>query len=213
MPPIEIVITGLDPVVHLLRGNLLRRMMDARIKSGHDERFSRRQLSLIPIQFSNSQMVLHTHSRSRGARRPRLGSNFAPPKKRGRREDRVRAAPAVSCAGLCKRDAHEHTGSAETLRPSPRNGFTAYFALSPAIRICLSPSPRGLRQSLTPGWAGFASAGLDANPEAVRTTRLHRTKQRRRQRAVRPLTEFNPPCDPRFAPDAAASTASHAQRS
>jgi hypothetical protein len=23
--------------------------------------------------------------------------------------------------------AHEHTGSAETLRPSPRNGFTAYF--------------------------------------------------------------------------------------
>jgi hypothetical protein len=27
--------------------------------------------------------------------------------------------------------AHEHTGSAETLRPSLRNGFTAYFVLSP----------------------------------------------------------------------------------
>jgi hypothetical protein len=27
--------------------------------------------------------------------------------------------------------AHEHTGSAETLRPSPRNGFTAYFVLAP----------------------------------------------------------------------------------
>ena len=35
--PIEIVITGLDPVIHLLRKNLLRRLMDARIKSGHDE--------------------------------------------------------------------------------------------------------------------------------------------------------------------------------
>jgi len=29
-----------------------------------------------------------------------------------------------------KANAHEHTGSAETLRPSPRNGFTAYSALS-----------------------------------------------------------------------------------
>jgi hypothetical protein len=30
-----------------------------------------------------------------------------------------------------KKNAHEHTGSAETLRPSLRNGFTAYSALSP----------------------------------------------------------------------------------
>ena len=52
------------------------------------------------------------------------------PKDRGRREDRVRAAPAVSCAKCTKKNAHEHTGSAETLRPPPRNGFTAYSALS-----------------------------------------------------------------------------------
>jgi len=32
----EIVITGLDPVIHLLRNSFLRRWMDARIKSGHD---------------------------------------------------------------------------------------------------------------------------------------------------------------------------------
>jgi hypothetical protein len=51
--------------------------------------------------------------------------------KRGRREDRVRAAPAVSCAKGIQENAHEHTGSAETLRPSLRNGFTAYFVLSP----------------------------------------------------------------------------------
>jgi hypothetical protein len=29
-----------------------------------------------------------------------------------------------------ERDAHEHTGSAEAVRPSLRNGFTAYFVLS-----------------------------------------------------------------------------------
>jgi hypothetical protein len=40
-------------------------------------------------------------------------------------------------------NAHEHTGSAEAIRHSLRDGFTAYFVLSPAIRICLSPSPRG----------------------------------------------------------------------
>jgi hypothetical protein len=39
--PIVIVITGLDPVIHLLRRKFLRRLMDARIKSGHDERVSR----------------------------------------------------------------------------------------------------------------------------------------------------------------------------
>jgi hypothetical protein len=50
---------------------------------------------------------------------------------RGRREDRVRAAPAVSRAIVQNKTAHEHTGSAETLRPSPRNGFTAYFVLAP----------------------------------------------------------------------------------
>jgi hypothetical protein len=30
-----------------------------------------------------------------------------------------------------KKCAHEHTGSAENIRPSLRNGFTAYFVFSP----------------------------------------------------------------------------------
>ena len=34
--PIDIVITGLDPVIHLFERTLTK-MMDARIKSGHDE--------------------------------------------------------------------------------------------------------------------------------------------------------------------------------
>ena len=116
---------------------------------------------------------------SRGAMRPSYAGIFRASEIRGRREDRVRAAPAVSCAKRTRKNAHEHTGSAETLRPSLRNGFTAYSELAPAIRICLSPSPHGLMVGPTPGWAGFASAGLDANPEAVRPTRFCRTLQRR----------------------------------
>jgi hypothetical protein len=45
----------------------------------------------------------------------------------------VHAAPAISCAKAEEESAHEHTGSAEAVRPSLRNGFTAYNALSPAI--------------------------------------------------------------------------------
>src|SRR5712671_4904276 len=68
---------------------------------------------------------------SRGMRCPRLASLFTLPTIRGRRESRVRAAPAVSRAMCIKKCAHEHTGSAEASRPSLRNGFTAYFVLSP----------------------------------------------------------------------------------
>jgi hypothetical protein len=37
-------------------------------------------------------------------------------------------------------NAHEQTGSAETLRPSPRNGLTAYAVLS-LVTGFLTPSP------------------------------------------------------------------------
>src|SRR3954463_4864267 len=54
-----------------------------------------------------------------------------PLRNRRRREDRVLAAPAVSRAICANQRAHEHTGQRETLRPSLRNGFTAYNVLSP----------------------------------------------------------------------------------
>src|SRR5438874_12991835 len=60
---------------------------------------------------------------------------------RGRRESRVPTAPAVSCAKLHIVGAHEHTGSAETARPSPRNGFTAYIALSPVSGLFATVIP------------------------------------------------------------------------
>ena len=63
---------------------------------------------------------------------------FVPPQKgRSAIPRGTQGRPGARCTrGLvCKwkqQNAHEHTGSAETLRPSLRNGFTAYFVLSPA---------------------------------------------------------------------------------
>jgi hypothetical protein len=77
-----------------------------------------------------------------------------PSKNRGRKEDRVRAAPVVSCAKMhVAKSAHEHTGSAETLRPSLRNGFTAYIVLSPArpgLLVTVARKKRELLENLTP---------------------------------------------------------------
>src|SRR5436190_23811474 len=61
------------------------------------------------------------------------------------RRSRERGMPGARCTrGLvCKIvrvGAHEHTGSAETLRHPPRNGFTAYGVISPATNSFLSPS-------------------------------------------------------------------------
>jgi hypothetical protein len=36
---------------------------------------------------------------------------------------------------LTKENAHEHTGSAEAIRPSLRNGFTVSFVLSPVTGL------------------------------------------------------------------------------
>jgi hypothetical protein len=53
---------------------------------------------------------------------------------------------------MCKKGAHEHTGSAETLRPSLRNGFTAYFVLSPVTGFLatVAREKRELLTNLTP---------------------------------------------------------------
>ena len=88
------------------------------------------------LQFSRAK-----RPHSRGADRPRFASSFALLENRGRREGRVLAAPAVSRAICAKENAHEHTGSAETLRPSLRNGFTAYFVLSPVNGFLATVAP------------------------------------------------------------------------
>ena len=49
---------------------------------------------------------------------------------RGRRKGRVRAAPAVSCANMHERSAHEHTGSAEASGLPCAMVLTVSFVLS-----------------------------------------------------------------------------------
>jgi hypothetical protein len=102
-----------------------------------------------------------------------MRENFRP-KRRGRREGRMRAAPAVSRAMCTKEHAHEHTGSAENIRPSLRNGFTAYSVLSPATNSCCHRRLRidGFARS---GWIDNTSASLTSATDA-RTTRLRRTQ-------------------------------------
>src|SRR5258708_18909716 len=87
--------------------------------------------------------------------RPSFASFSALVKRRGRRESRVRAAPAVSRARCAQEHAHEHTGSAESIRPSLRNGFTAYSALSPVTGFLatVAPEKRLLLTNLTPASA------------------------------------------------------------
>jgi hypothetical protein len=84
------------------------------------------------------------------ARGARVVHEVRPSKDRGRRESRMRAAPAVSCAKQTWQCAHEHTGSAEAFRPSLRNGFTAYFVLSPANGCFATVAAQILLRDLTP---------------------------------------------------------------
>jgi hypothetical protein len=62
---------------------------------------------------SQSARFANAAPRSRGADAPGVLQTVSPKENKGRREDRVRAAPAVSCAKMCEKTAHEHTGSAE----------------------------------------------------------------------------------------------------
>src|SRR3954452_23905255 len=91
-------------------------------------------------------------SRSRGAMRPEFCISLSLLK-----TERAQGRPGARCTRglMCKMhkaNAHEHTGSAETLRPSPRNGFTAYSALSSVTGFLatVAPEQRWLPKNLTP---------------------------------------------------------------
>ena len=105
---------------------------------------------------------------------PSFVISFASSAERGRREDRVRAAPAVSCAMGIKENAHEQTGLAEAVRPSLRNGLTAYAVLSLVTGFLTPSPPAGVNPpgNLTPalgasGPHGFAGAIPAVRPHAL----------------------------------------------
>ena len=112
---------------------------------------------------------------------------------RGSRECRVHAAPAVSCARCTKKSAHEHTGSAEAVRHSLRNGFTAYAVLSSAtnsfchrrqrIKTCPSPvGPTHLR------WLDISNGCQDHTVLPYATSAVRPARRE-------PLTSSTSPCD------------------
>ena len=100
---------------------------------------------------------------------PEVLQFVSPKKERAQGRPGARCTRGLMCKGKQK-NAHEHTGSAEAVRPSLRNGFTTYFVLSPARpELVCHRRPQEAR----------ASRELDTCHRGVRTTRLRRTLQPR----------------------------------
>jgi hypothetical protein len=197
--PIEIVITGCPRDSSFFERTFLRRLMDARIKSGHDGRVLRGEVkgrfthTFFNI-FKQQKTNPHARSRSRGAMRPSHANFFHP--HRGRGECRVPAAPAVSCA-LCIGRTHtsnnEYTG---TPGIPARNGFTAYVALSPVTGLFCHRRLADIVLSL-PGWANKTPQNLTPASGRQDHTILPSAAIVSRQRAGdRSQVPENPPCDP-----------------
>src|SRR3989454_9396694 len=95
---------------------------------------------------------------------PEVCISLCPPEIRGRREDRVLAAPAVSRAICANKSAHEHTGQREhsglpcamALRlTSCSSRRTALLPPSPALLIArLAPAPRRPNHTISPYASG-----------------------------------------------------------
>ena len=126
-------------------------------------------------------------SRSRGASRPRFAINVPPSRNRGRREDRVRAAPAVSRA-IAQTQAHtsiqvrrKHPGlpcamALRLITCSSRR--TALLPPSPALLIAsLAPAPRRPNHTTSP----YAQGAY-----VYRASRVHRISPRVRDDGQRP---------------------------
>jgi hypothetical protein len=97
-----------------------------------------------------------TPSRSRGLFCPSFAFVLSPSRNKGRREGRT---PAGTRDPHAKNARGVITGVAGAVRPSLRNGFTAYGALSPGSDALLPPSPCG-RLTRAPGRAASSPQGL-----------------------------------------------------
>src|ERR1700686_2831790 len=128
------------------------------------------------------------------------------PSRRGRRERRALAAPAVSCAKLCE-ETHtsiqvqsEHPGipCAMVLRLMPRSPRRRIRLVTVIGELAILPDPVGPEKT-----------SADLTPATgARTTRFCRTRQRRSPGAPVIAHRPKPALQSRFTPDAVASTAS-----
>ena len=134
-------------------------MMDARVKPGHD----------------TGCFFRHKTSRSRDMFCPRFAFRLPPSKTEGAGKTGCALHPR-SRVQVHRECAHEHTGPAESIRPSLRNGFTAYSVLSPENGSFASVAP----------WEAVASRCIDASTAtsgphafAVRVSRARLSQLRR----------------------------------
>ena len=107
------------------------------------------------------------HSRDTGC--PSFSKSFAPSSNRGRREDRVRAAPAVSCALMHKEmrtRAYRFSGNTSAF---PAQWLYDLYVLSLVNRSLLPPSPADHSADLTPA---IRASGPHAFAVRIRAARL-----------------------------------------
>ena len=140
-------------------------------------------------QFSKSRRM-GTQLRSRGASRPKFYMNLPSSNQEGAGKTGCALHPRSRVQLCTEEHAHEHTGSAGASRPSLRNGFTAYFVLSPVNGsfATVAPAEACFSQNLTPAprrqdhtTSPYARATL-----VSRSSRVHRISPRVRDDGQRP---------------------------
>jgi hypothetical protein len=162
--------------------------------------------------------------RSRRAKRPRLDRSSRPRRAQGRPD--ARCTRGLVCNGT-RKCAHEHTGPAESIRPSLRNGLTAYGALSPETNsFCLRH--RRIDGFARPGWARenlrrfdtshgcqnhtllpYAASFTNPSNQPLATGRSFGRGVLAPFVYTLSIAHGKPPCEHACAPNAAASTAPH----
>ena len=106
---------------------------------------------------------------------PELCQKFPCPPNKGRRECRMRAAPAISCAMCTEECAHEHTGQRRT-SDIPCAMALRLITSSPRRTALLPPSLAGLTTNLTPAprHQDHTSLPYALMPLVFGTTSVHR---------------------------------------
>jgi hypothetical protein len=118
-------------------------------------------------------------------------------------------APAVSCALLLVERTRVTTSTPESPGIPARNGFNGFLRALPGDRACLPPSSADMFLS-KPGWADLNSANLTpASGRQDHTTSPYAATSFVSSPFDRSQAFRQPALQPRCAPDAAASTASH----
>jgi hypothetical protein len=134
------------------------------------------------------------------------------PPLRGRGECRMPNAPAVSCAMIVVERTRVTTSTPESPGIPARNGFNGFLRALPGDRALLPPSPADMFLS-KPGWADLNSANLTpASGRQDHTTSPYAATSLVCSLGDRSQAFRQPALRSRRAQNAAASTASHAQR-